>query len=124
MGLSKDKKKAYFEKLINLIESCPKMLVIQVDFVGSKQMQDIRIALRGKATILMGKNTMIRTCFRNHMQVNSELGLDKLLEAVGGNCGFVFCHQDNIDEIRDVCVSNKKAAAAKAGVVSMCDVYF
>ena len=38
--------------------------------VGSKQMQEIRIKLRGKATILMGKNTMIRTCLRNHMTVN------------------------------------------------------
>merc|ERR1719191_2039510 len=53
-----------------------KALIIGVDFVGSKQMQEIRMKLRGKATILMGKNTMIRTCLRQHMTVNEELGLD------------------------------------------------
>jgi hypothetical protein len=32
----------------------------QVDNVGSKQMQQIRFALRGTAVVLMGKNTRIR----------------------------------------------------------------
>jgi len=117
----KSKKPAYFAKLVNLIETCPKILMISVDFVGSKQMQDIRQALRGKAEILMGKNTMIRTCLRNHMAVNDSLNLQALIDVVGGNTGFVFCHGD-MDEIRNICVSNQKPAAAKAGVVSMCDV--
>ena len=77
--------------------------------VGSKQMQEIRIKLRGKATILMGKNTMIRTCLRNHMSVNEELGLDKLLTAINGNIGFVFCHGD-MDEIRKTVTENKVAS--------------
>jgi hypothetical protein len=34
--------------------------VRQVDNVGSKQMQQIRFALRGHAEVLMGKNTRIR----------------------------------------------------------------
>merc|ERR550514_2609643 len=114
-------KPAYFAKLIELLESCPKCLIISVDFVGSKQMQEIRMALRGKATILMGKNTMIRTCLRQHHEVNPSLGLDKLLEAINGNIGFVFCHGD-MDEIRKVCTENKFDAAAKAGVLAPCDV--
>merc|ERR1719265_2885888 len=117
----KEKKDPYFEKLVQLIESCQKILIITVDFVGSKQMQDIRFALRGKATILMGKNTMIRTCLRNHMTVNEELGLDKLLSVINGNIGFVFCHGD-MDEIRSVVTSNMKPAAAKAGVIAPIDV--
>jgi large subunit ribosomal protein LP0 len=117
----KSKKPAYFAKLVNLLETCPKALIVDVDFVGSKQMQEIRGALRGKATVLMGKNTMIRTCLRNHAEVNPDLGLDKLLEGVNGNIGFIFCHGD-MDEIRTICTENKVDAAAKAGVLAPCDV--
>jgi len=117
----KSKKPAYFEKLVNLLETCPKALIVSVDFVGSKQMQEIRMALRGKATVLMGKNTMIRTCLRNHHEVNPSLGLDNLLTAVNGNIGFIFCHGD-MDEIRKVCTENKVDAAAKAGVLAPVDV--
>jgi large subunit ribosomal protein LP0 len=117
----KSKKAPYFAKLVELLETCPKCLIVSVDFVGSKQMQEIRIALRGKATILMGKNTMIRTCLRNHAQVNPSLGLDELVLAVGGNTGFVFCHGD-MDEIRKICEENTVAKAAKAGVLSPSDV--
>jgi len=120
--MKKEHKPAYFEKLIKLIEENPKILMITVDFVSSKQIQQIRMALRGKATLLMGKNTMIRTALRQHMQVNDSLGLDKLVEAVNGNCGFVFCHGD-MDEIRNVLTANKRQAPAKAGVISMCDVF-
>ena len=119
--VAKSKKPAYFAKLVELLESCPKALIISVDFVGSKQMQEIRMKLRGKATILMGKNTMIRTCLRNHMAVNEELGLDKLLSAINGNIGFVFCHGD-MDEIREAVTSNKVPAGAKAGVIAPIDV--
>jgi large subunit ribosomal protein LP0 len=117
----KSKKAPYFAKMVELLESCPKVLIVSVDFVGSKQMQEIRIALRGKATILMGKNTMIRTCLRNHAQVNPSLGLEQLVEAVGGNTGFVFCHGD-MDEIRKICEENTVAKAAKAGVMAPSDV--
>jgi len=117
----KSKKPAYFAKLINLLETCSKALIVSVDFVGSKQMQEIRMALRGKATILMGKNTMIRACIRKHMEANPDPGFEALLAAVGGNTGFIFCHGD-MDEIRKVCTENKVDAAAKAGVLAPCDV--
>ena len=52
--VKKHEKAAYFAKLIELIQTTPKILIIGVDFVGSKQMQEIRSELRGKATILMG----------------------------------------------------------------------
>jgi len=119
--VAKSKKPAYFAKLVNLLETCPKALIVGVDFVGSKQMQEIRMALRGKATVLMGKNTMIRTCLRNHHEVNPDLGLENLLAAVNGNIGFIFCHGD-MDEIRKICTENKVDAAAKAGVLAPCDV--
>ena len=36
------------------------LMVVHADNVGSRQMQKIRIALRGKGQLLMGKNTMMR----------------------------------------------------------------
>jgi len=50
------KKLAYAAKLTDLLENSKSVFIISVDNVGSRQMQDIRIALRGKATVLMGKN--------------------------------------------------------------------
>jgi len=54
------KKKLYFDKLVDLCINTPNALLVQLDHVGSKQMQDIRMELRGKAVVLCGKNTMIR----------------------------------------------------------------
>jgi len=118
----KSKKPAYFAKLIELIQTCPKILLVTVDFVGSKHMQNVRMELRGKATILMGKNTMIRTCLRQAMADNESLNLDKLLDVVNGNMGFVFCHSD-MDEVRTIIQGNKVAAAAKAKVIAEKDVF-
>jgi len=58
------KKNAYFEKLIDLCVNTPQALIVCVDHVRSKQMQDIRMALRGKAIVVMGKNTQIRKAWK------------------------------------------------------------
>ena len=50
-------------------------------------MQDVRIELRSMATVLMGKNTMIRTCLRNAKDDNPDLNLDKIVDIVRGNIG-------------------------------------
>lgn len=51
-----DKKRAYGAKLVEYIENYKSVFVVTCDNVGSKQMQQIRIALRGQAVVLMGKN--------------------------------------------------------------------
>ena len=43
------------------------------DNVGSKQMQQIRMSLRGMAHVLMGKNTMMRKAIRGHLEHNPAL---------------------------------------------------
>jgi len=55
-----DKKKAYAAKLSDYIEKYSSIFIVGVDNVGSKQMQQVRFALRGYADVLMGKNTTIR----------------------------------------------------------------
>jgi large subunit ribosomal protein LP0 len=114
------KKNAYLSKLKALVKEMPKILIIEADHVGSKQMQSIRIALRGTAEILMGKNTMVR---KGLVQYQEESGADieKLIESVKGNIGFIFFKGD-VEIIRKVIAANRVPAAAKAGVVAPLDV--
>ena len=92
---------------------------VDADNVGSKQMQQIRIALRGKAVVLMGKNTMMRKAIRGHLSQNADL--EKLLPHIRGNIGFVFTKEDLV-EIRDLLLANKVKAPAKAGALAPLDV--
>lgn len=56
-----------------LLDDYPKCFVVGADNVGSKQMQQIRMSLRGKAVVLMGKNTMMRKAIRGHLENNPAL---------------------------------------------------
>jgi len=57
-------KSNFFMKITSLFDEYPKAFIVNADNVGSKQMQNIRQALRGKAVVLMGKNTMMRKAIR------------------------------------------------------------
>merc|ERR1711931_163730 len=90
----------YFQRIERLIEEYPTCFIVSADNVGSKQMQQIRIALRGKGEVLMGKNTMMRKALRQQMAKNPQL--EKLLPCI---------------------LSNKKEAPAKAGAIAPLDVF-
>ncbi|KAM0748283.1 large subunit ribosomal protein LP0 [Meredithblackwellia eburnea MCA 4105] len=120
MGRSKDEKQAYFAKLKDLIETYPSILIVNVDNVGSNQMHQIRQALRGKGTILMGKNTMVRRAVRLILAENPSF--ERFLPHVRGNVGFVFTSGD-LKDVRDIILANKVAAPAKAGAYAPNDVY-
>ena len=109
----------YFTKIGELFEEYPKCFIVGVDNVGSKQMQEIRQAMRGHAAILMGKNTMIRKAIRAHLAKNP--ALEKLLPHIVQNVGFVFTKED-LSEIREKLLENKRGAPAKAGAIAPCDV--
>jgi large subunit ribosomal protein LP0 len=51
-----DKKRAYGNKLVDYISEYKAAFIVGCDNVGSKQMQQIRVALRGHAVVIMGKN--------------------------------------------------------------------
>ncbi|XP_072354148.1 large ribosomal subunit protein uL10 [Scyliorhinus torazame] len=112
-------KSSYFLKIIQLLDDYPKCFIVGADNVGSKQMQHIRISLRGKAVVLMGKNTMMRKAIRGHLENNP--ALEKLMPHIRGNVGFVFTKED-LCEIRDLLLSNKVPAAARAGAIAPCEV--
>jgi large subunit ribosomal protein LP0 len=120
-GAKRRKRKAnYVQRLIKLINSYKNVLIATADFVGSHQLQQIRIALRGKAEILMGKNTVIRKVLRTEQQTNPKLAA--LLPLVSGNMGFVFTNQ-SLTEIREMIQDNKKPAPAKVGGFAPIDVW-
>jgi large subunit ribosomal protein LP0 len=82
-------------------------------------MQQIRISLRGRAVVLMGKNTMMRKAIRGHLENNP--ALEKLLPHIKGNVGFVFTKEE-LTDIRDLLLANKVRAPARAGAVAPLDV--
>jgi large subunit ribosomal protein LP0 len=106
-------------KINSLFDEYPKAFIVNADNVGSKQMQNIRQALRGKAVVLMGKNTMMRKAIRGHLESNP--GLEKLLPIIKNNVGFVFTKED-LSEIRQVLLDHKVQAPARAGAVAPLDV--
>jgi large subunit ribosomal protein LP0 len=95
------------------------IFLVNVDNVGSNQMHQIRVALRGKGVVLMGKNTMVRRALRTILTEHPEF--ERLLPYVKGNIGFVFSDKD-LKEVRDLIVANKVAAPARAGAFAPKDV--
>jgi len=117
---TRQKKAEYFERLVALLEEYPKILIVTCDHIGSAHMQKIRRALRGKAVLLMGKNTMIRRAIRQNAERNSVWS--NILPLIFGNVGLVFTKQD-LSTIRDNVQSLRVPAAAKAGVFAPKDVH-
>jgi len=113
-------KTKYFTRILSLFDEYKTCLIVGVDNVGSKQMQEIRIAMRGHGEIIMGKNTMIRKAIRGHLQENPQL--ERLLPYIVGNVGFVFTKED-LGEVRKKLLENKRGAPAKAGAIAPCDVH-
>jgi large subunit ribosomal protein LP0 len=120
MGGKTANKAAYFDKLKGLLDEYKSIFIVTVDNVSSQQMHEIRLALRGKGVVLMGKNTMVRRALRGFMSDFPEY--ERLLPHVKGNVGFVFTNAD-LKEIRDVILANKVAAPARAGAVAPNDVW-
>jgi len=109
----------YFIKIEKFFDQYDKCFVVCADNVGSLQMQQIRLSLRGRAEVLMGKNTMMRKAIRGMLDKHAEL--EKILPCVVGNIGFVFTNED-LNEIRDLLLANKVKAPARAGAIAPLDV--
>jgi len=119
MGATRADKEIYFEKLKELLHKYPSIFIVNVDNVGSNQMHQIRVALRSKGVVLMGKNTMVRRALRTILAESPQF--ERLLPHVKGNIGFVFTSGD-LKEIREIIIANKVAAPARAGAYAPMDV--
>ncbi|KAI7907474.1 ribosomal protein L10-domain-containing protein [Cokeromyces recurvatus] len=118
--MSKRESKAiYFQKLNDYLTNYQSIFIVNVDNVSSNQMHQIRHSLRGEAVVLMGKNTMVRRALKG--MINERPELEKLLNFVKGNIGFVFTN-DDLKDVREKIVSNRVAAPARAGAIAPVDV--
>jgi len=104
-------------KLAELIQSYPTILSVTVDNVGSRQFAEIRKSLRGKAHIMKGKNTMVRTIVRNLIAETGREEYQKIVDLANDNCAFVFCIAP-VAEVRAIVLENIVPAPARAGVIA------
>jgi len=112
----------YGKKLIEYVEKYTKILTITVNNVGSKSMALLRKKLRGRAEILMGKNTMVRKVLRDYVKETGNEKVQNLISCVEGNSGFVFTTLDTA-ELREEIEAEKVQSAAKAGSIAPVDVF-
>ncbi|KAL2757467.1 hypothetical protein ACRALDRAFT_1068046 [Sodiomyces alcalophilus JCM 7366] len=120
MGGKSSNKAGYFDKLKGLLESHNSVFIVTVDNVSSQQLHQIRHSLRGEATILMGKNTMVRRALKTF--INDTPEYERLLPFIKGNIGFVFTNGD-LKTVRDKILENRVAAPARAGAIAPGDVW-
>lgn len=117
MPLSPERKAEYFTRMKDLLATYSKCFVVEVDNVGSTQLQNTRTGLRGTAEVLMGKNTMMRKVIAEFAEENPDTPVAKLGSLCRGNVGFVFTNGD-LMEVRKVLESNVRPAPARVGAIA------
>jgi large subunit ribosomal protein LP0 len=116
---AKAKKSAYMKKFVDLLETYPRAVLVTVDNIGSHHMQKIRVSLRGRAVLIMGKNTLMRKSIKDQLSKHPEW--EALLPVIRGNVGFVFT-KDSLFELQTKLLESRVPAQAKAGIVAPQDV--
>jgi len=107
------------KKFTDLLESYPSAVLVTVDNIGSHHMQKIRVSLRGKAVLLLGKNTLMRKAIKDALGKHPEW--EALLPAIKGNVGFVFT-RENLKDLQSKLLESRVPAQAKAGITAPQDV--
>jgi len=113
------KKEEYMSKFVDAVESYPRAVLVTVDFIGSRHMQTIRQSLRGRAVLMLGKNTLMRKAIKDQLSKHPEW--ESLLPAIRGNVGFVFTKED-LGELQGKLMESRVPATAKAGILAPQDV--
>jgi len=115
----KEKKSEYFDKVVKLLNEYRKILLVTCDNIGSNHMQRIRRSLRGKAVLLMGKNTMMRKAIRMNLASNPKW--ESLLPHITYNVGMIFTNTE-LQNIKKIIDESRVPAPAKVGAVAPNDV--
>jgi len=121
MPISREKKSEYFIRMKEMLAKYTKVFIVAVDNVGSAQMNQTRLEMRGRAEILMGKNTMMRKVLEEFLEENPGHHFAELDSRMRGNVGFVFTNED-LGPIRDFILANRVPAPARAGAMAPVDV--
>jgi len=120
------KKVNYFKTMNELLDENDKILIVAVENVTSAMLQSIRMNLRGKASMLLGKNTMMKKVLSQRQENGNDR--DKLLyqklvseKLISGNVGLIFTNA-NLGDIKTVLDINKIQAPARQGSLAPVDV--
>jgi len=110
-----EKKGAYFTRVQGYLGNYKSCFIVHYDHVGSKQIAEIRMALRGakgkpdRGVMLCGKNTMIRKAFSIFLENNPGNEYANLLPKIYGNIALIFTN-DDLGTIAELIKENKKLA--------------
>jgi len=116
-----ERKQSFFNKFSNLLQEYSKVILANSDNVGSNQMQKIRIELRNKGVMVMGKKTIMRKVIRGLSQNGKQSPWEALMPSIRENVAFIFTKSD-LHELKKVLVNNKVQSPARAGSVAPNDV--
>lgn len=119
MSAGKEKKMEYMNRLIALLEEYNRCFLVTCDNIASSHMQEIRKSLRGRAVMLLGKNTLMRKAIKMKLEEHPEW--EAILPRIKGNVGLVFTKED-LTEIKPKLLESRVPAAAKAGIIAPQDV--
>merc|ERR1712078_867514 len=109
----------YFKKVEALLSEYNRIFICDADNVTSKQFQNIRVGMRGRGAVLMGKNTMMKRAIREMMK--DQPALERLLPLIKKNVGFVLTNGDLV-EIRDLIATFTVPASARSGAIAPVEV--
>jgi len=114
------KKRAFFARLKQYLQTYSKICIITVDNVGASHLQRVRKQYRGEADVLMGKNTLMRKCIRSFID-EGHPEFEPLLDVLVGNVGLIFTNGD-LQSMRNEVMSFRVPAPAKAGIIAPSNV--
>lgn len=107
----------FTQKLDRLFKEYKKILIVDIDNIQSRQLNQIRRLLRGKAELCFGKKSIIHRYMRSVEDEN----IKKLIDYVQLNTGFIFTNGD-FKPIMEAITASRRKAAAKAGQIAPDDV--
>jgi len=132
------KKAVYWERLQEICVKYEKALFVEVDNVTSKQICLIRAELRKLgATMIMGKNTLMKTCINHLMSEPTEEDedyeerkdtwkarpeLEAVIRQLRGNTGIIF-HNGDLTDLKDILDAQVREAPARIGSIAPDDVW-
>lgn len=132
------KKEAYWQRLWELTDKYKKAILVDVDNVSSKQLNEIRRNLRPLgAKMVMGKNTLMKAALNYKMKEPEETDVDyetrkatwkncdeleKIVNLLKGNTGLIFSNGD-LCEIKKIIDANAREAPAKVGAIAPDEVW-
>jgi len=113
-----DERKQNFKiTLEKLLSNYARMFVVELDNVTSNQMHQVRMAMRGKAEMFVGKNTMVRFVIKKFGEEHKNQALFALADELEGNVALIFTNED-LRDIRPIILANRKEAPARVGSIA------